>query len=995
MPKYVFKRGLENHTPKQEFKRSLFIGLGGSGAKILTRLKRDFIEKYGNVPPAKVFLSIDTDNDLPVYESVVDDRGIRLDRKAEFMYIKVDSPLTAIKESETIQKWLPKNCPTAAITAGTGAVRAVGRFALFANSPKVFRRIRSAFDDLQTIDLPDEMGKYGFDLNDSAIEVYICGSVAGGTGSGTFLDVGIFCRHHLPANTLIYAVMMGPRAYGNLGATYRTPANAYSAFMELDTLMSIGQQKKENAPNVDNYFVTFDRGEIMIDQPPFNVVHLVDGANQQGKIVREPNELIKFISEGIFLSTSANIGGVLRSAVDNILTITSTQNPELWNNKPAYYSSFGASAAVYPADQYIRIGTFRVTEKILQSLKDNLAGNTVAPGEPSEADTQDVAAFLKKVPFDPEKSPAALNNIFDPNNLPPFRLPPPTVDDLRPAYAAGLSSSGQRKYQRVLNAGLDDFKDTSVEYLNAIEDYMRAGSTAPQATTAAEIRATRLKLLLTKLHDIDTHCIETIEQCEQTTRQAQQDITAEISKISEMLAKGLSWFKRSAPLLARVESSFNKYLELMKSKLNEELEKGRLDKHRQALGKAIALLKREFSDLQNTKGTEDELMALSERTLRSLNKRKALHNLKLDAGLSKFEVLVKLSEDDVVPEDEAEQVAQTTAALSNRLEGLLSNTPDDPLLDPDNLLDHIFEAFSEPYTERYYTAKRILDIIRKQRELAGPDDEDETVTTRLLTKLEYLGEPLWHYDPGIINNERAAQMTSVIIIGTEKREKARQLFDEHTFSNECAPNIVSTGDRHRISLINFMVCLPIHALSEMDFYQAEYNKTMIPPVHTSKFLEMNCDAVIPENTGARSTFVVLSISIIPELKLVSDEKSKKGNPGRHRLLFDLKPDREMMAYNLNLRPKLGDKFIDALSALARKPHIHEQLQEALIVRLEDMRHADPDGLRKAIDGQVDKLAKEVERRQMNKIITWRYMQKEIRLLTRLKYWEGGYEDFFV
>ena len=41
--------------------RTLYVGLGGTGAKSILRTKKCFIDAYGEVPPMVAFLAIDTD----------------------------------------------------------------------------------------------------------------------------------------------------------------------------------------------------------------------------------------------------------------------------------------------------------------------------------------------------------------------------------------------------------------------------------------------------------------------------------------------------------------------------------------------------------------------------------------------------------------------------------------------------------------------------------------------------------------------------------------------------------------------------------------------------------------------------------------------------------------------------------------------------------------------------------------------------------------------
>lgn len=45
--------------------RTLYIGLGGTGAQTLAKIKSHFVGSYGEVPPMISFLAIDTDQKRP------------------------------------------------------------------------------------------------------------------------------------------------------------------------------------------------------------------------------------------------------------------------------------------------------------------------------------------------------------------------------------------------------------------------------------------------------------------------------------------------------------------------------------------------------------------------------------------------------------------------------------------------------------------------------------------------------------------------------------------------------------------------------------------------------------------------------------------------------------------------------------------------------------------------------------------------------------------
>ena len=978
---FVFNAGLEGHEPSQVFQPTLYIGLGGSGMKILTRLKRYFIEQYGEVPANKVFLAIDTDKELAKLDSRLDQREISLDKRTEFYHCEVVAPLTFIDSSLEAQEWIVEPFPPAAIRAGTGAVRESGRLALFAHSHDVFRRIRMAFDRLQHIQLDAEMQDQGFEQADGGIEVYVCGSVAGGTGSGTFLDVGIFCCRYLPPGTLIYAVLMGPRIYENVGAVYRTKANAYAALMELDYLMSIGQRKKKGKW-ADDYRVRYDRDEFVVDQPPFDVVHLVDGVNQRGKIIPTPGQLIRFISECIFLSTSANIGGVLRSAVDNVLTITTTQNPDFWNGKPAFYSSFGSAAAVYPAPVYVERGTHRFALALMDAAMSQAGSAAAAPGDPQPGDHEDVARFLSLEGIDPEASATVLDEIYPLRKIREIDEPTPIAEQLVPGYADGLASAVEEEYSGILARAAAGFADPTSAVMEKIQRYIETGGRDRDHASAGAQRATRLSLLKKELERISMAYIAGIEGAAADASSANDKARGAIERIGTAVSSG-GFFTRKSTIHARVLPEHATYVDAMAAKLQAGVAQQRWEALKPAIDGAARAVDQQIGAAASGRSgdeTRERIFAKARRILEGENA--AVQAMSLRSGLSDFEIPVGLVEE--VPPDEPALARERCGELLAHLERELGPSADD--WHPQAVVQRI-KAFA-----RTYASKRFGDEVSVLELIEAHASRDPAYAERLLKNLEFLAQPLWYYDPGLINADRARQMTSVVILGAEHRQRAKDLVGDFVFGNKFQPNVVGTGDRERVTLCHFTACLPIHALADISYYEEEYAKIFVPPLHTSKQFEARCELVLPVEPEASEALKLLSVGIVPGIDLISDEHHEKNRAGRYRLLFDLTPDPQMPM--LNLRPKLGDKFVRAVADLTRNRFIRDQVRQHTVAVLEEMRANEPEKLAAALDAQCAKIDAWIQERENNQMATWRYMRREVELLQRLKLWDGDIAAFF-
>ncbi len=65
--------------------------------------------------------------------------------------------------------------------------------------------------------------------NPDGVETFIVGSLAGGTGSGTFLDVAFLAQRYLNTFSKITGVFVLPRVFANLTQTNMVTSNAYGA----------------------------------------------------------------------------------------------------------------------------------------------------------------------------------------------------------------------------------------------------------------------------------------------------------------------------------------------------------------------------------------------------------------------------------------------------------------------------------------------------------------------------------------------------------------------------------------------------------------------------------------------------------------------------------------------------------------------------------------------------------------------------------------------
>ncbi|HMF57232.1 MAG TPA: tubulin-like doman-containing protein [Pyrinomonadaceae bacterium] len=245
-----------------------------------------------------------------------------------------------------MDEWWPKNIPIQAINAGAGQVRARGRLVLFAKIGDIMSRVGKALDDVRLVKYNKQMYAERFDVSEREdIEIYIVGSLAGGTGSGMFLDVAFIARHHaetLSPSTNITGVLALPRVFQRLPGTTLVKPNAYGALKEIERFTTLSSD--------DNFSINYGRNVIPIKRPPFDLLYLIDSVNESGQVISETSDLLSLIADGLYIQIGSQIGTDSDNAVDNIKTQLSVAGRV--RGRSASYCSFGVASLSLPIRQY-------------------------------------------------------------------------------------------------------------------------------------------------------------------------------------------------------------------------------------------------------------------------------------------------------------------------------------------------------------------------------------------------------------------------------------------------------------------------------------------------------------------------------------------------------------------------------------------------------------------------------------------------------------------
>jgi hypothetical protein len=278
-------------------KNHLIIGLGGTGGKIIREFRKSILREYNKIDPDDVGIGyIYLDSDIRMMDE--DDpnwkilgRSIQLG-KASKVYIssaKLSDYLDNIDSYPWIKPWIGSKKSWKEILnsiqddAAGGQKRRLGRF-LFASNPNQF------------IDaLKNQKSKLTKKNQESDVTFHICAGLAGGTGSGTIIDVISQIRQKYPRGDKIgYKILLyvllpdsDPPKNWNTGNYH---ANGYAALMELNSL-SVGTFKP--------YDITAHGAKVEAFEP-FNGCYIFTNQNEKGIEIDIKETVPKIMAEFLY-----------------------------------------------------------------------------------------------------------------------------------------------------------------------------------------------------------------------------------------------------------------------------------------------------------------------------------------------------------------------------------------------------------------------------------------------------------------------------------------------------------------------------------------------------------------------------------------------------------------------------------------------------------------------------------------------------------------------
>lgn len=366
-------------------KRLLAIGVGGSGKASLTILKERLEETYGYVPDNVVLLSIDTDDlgtrDIFAGTQLLN-RVDHRDREPEYLHVvsppgmTMDTVFTDIVNGRTAayMDWLEIDKLSRVLSpsehdirGGAQQRRSVGRVALFLRWTRIYDGIRAAIERVygkpETAEPVDKQ-----ELEKSKRQIFIIGSVAGGTGSGFLIDIANLVQHLVRSepnwrSVDVSGVIVLPDAFQNTTTPIEDPTNlkpnSYAALRELDRFV---RTHGTELPYMIRYGQDL-RSTTWSTNQPLDHIYLVDTASgaDSGEQTLAGDPML-----GVFPVVADFIMAHVDESLGNRLASLRSNAGQHYNKEEGWqYSGFNIRTYIFPVDDVIESFSYRFLREML------------------------------------------------------------------------------------------------------------------------------------------------------------------------------------------------------------------------------------------------------------------------------------------------------------------------------------------------------------------------------------------------------------------------------------------------------------------------------------------------------------------------------------------------------------------------------------------------------------------------------------------------------
>lgn len=403
-----------NYENRIALNPALIVGLGGTGKKSLINFKETFLNspqikkafslsnKEPSLPDFIDLLCIDTD----IFDASQPEEETKTSTRlteSEYHQINIQNAgqITGNLDSETynyLYEWFPQKLKNhiGQISQGAHQFRFTGRFGIFVDVQKIFQQIKAKISRIMArsnvnqddiiVPLTNKQGQI------LTPEIYIVGSMCGGSGAGMFLDIAYLIKmayYQLSGGKgkpTMVGIQLTPEAFTqiaidpNVNSTGRLEGNGYASLVELfyfsnkekfppsRTAKDIISQDRRNKFMVNfgpigksNDATTFGS---VCEESPFDQCYLLGTSNQD-----DIPTYYSIASELIFTKLATQLRQAQNSMLDNASQILGQNSSDLEGKQLKAFSSAGFKSFYYPLDVIRDLYTYKLSMDLTYWLR--------------------------------------------------------------------------------------------------------------------------------------------------------------------------------------------------------------------------------------------------------------------------------------------------------------------------------------------------------------------------------------------------------------------------------------------------------------------------------------------------------------------------------------------------------------------------------------------------------------------------------------------------
>jgi len=607
----------------------------------------------------------------------------------------------------------------------------------------------------------------------AGVEVHIVGSLAGGTGSGLFLDVAFIARDMIGGDeqSNFTGTLLLPGLFTRYAGTSLVKPNAYGALKEIEYLSTMK----------GSFQIDYGSRKVEVNRPPFDVVYLIDSINEQGRTVMEQNDLIGLIADGMYVQIASQIGTDSANAVDNIKTQIATAGRV--KGRSPQYCSFGVASLTMPSFEAL------IYEDAKRLVNDDLLNGAVADADIEE----EVQRFIDQQKLREDESDQVIEFLSQREGGGQLRFPMPlgqmkydnkalaTVKNLHTVHR----SRAERQIAQAVSTNFEKLRDGCTAAINA---WWEAAVNRINGFTRAERFFEKLQAKLEWYQNM----------MEAEAKEQRGKLKALLFKsVEDQIAEAVGAFLRRE---ARIKVAVEAYGGMVDRETELTIVVARLEKAAELYSTLHAHTQ---SVLNNCYRIRENLNAA----------RKQFEQQYLDATNSRgasrlFEQVVGFDPTQHRPKIGGEDFVKWYADHHN---GSLSQWS--------GLRAAEVHADVKEFVEKQYeplTSLTMDDILRR----STPD-----AVSHELKRLDNLGVPLWRYDVGkipVVNQSVINEFYHYGVADAESSVLKESKYEAGVPKGNAKPSMVSTRDPRRILLFKVKTGIPLFALAEIEDMERAY-----------------------------------------------------------------------------------------------------------------------------------------------------------------------------